>query len=146
MAEIPCYSAWASAALVHDHGSISPYMVRKHGTAAGPDRINGNILKLCKEPSILCKIFQQLLDSACMPTIWKTAELIAVPQKSPPTNNNDYWQVALTSIIMKCFERIVKTYYVNRSKSSLTNFNLSTPMIDVWRMQPCVWLITSWGF
>ena len=81
------------------------------GKSAGPDRISGSLLKLCKEPlsPIFCKLFQQSIDSCSIPVIWKTAEIIPVPRKSPPICNNDYRPVALTSIVMKCFERMMVT-------------------------------------
>lgn len=50
---------------------------------------------------ILCKLFQQSIDSVCIPVIWETAEIVPVLKKSPPTCYSDYLPVALTSIIMK---------------------------------------------
>ncbi len=97
------------------------------GKAAGPDKINGNVLKLCKDPlaPALCKIFQQSLDNACIPTLWKTSEIIPVPKKSPPTCKNDYRPVALTSIMMKCLERIVKTILCEQVKQFMDPFQFA---------------------
>lgn len=65
---------------------------------------------MCKEPlaPILCRIFQQSPDEAYIrvPATWKTSEIILIPEKSPPTCQNDYRP--LTSVIMKCLEKIVK--------------------------------------
>ena len=74
----------------------------KANKAAGPDRINGNILKLCKAPltPILCKIFQQSLDMSHIPVCWKTSEIVPIAKRSTPQCNNDYRPVALTSISM----------------------------------------------
>jgi len=82
----------------------------KVGKAAGPDRISGHVLKLCADPlsSVLCKIYQQSLDNSCIPSIWKTSEIIPVPKRNPPACNNDYRPVALTPIMMKCFEKVMK--------------------------------------
>lgn len=79
----------------------------KIGKVSGPDKINGNFLRMCKEPlaPILCRIFQQSLDEAYIPAIWKTPEVIPIPKKSPPMCKNDYRPVALTSVIMKCLEK-----------------------------------------
>jgi len=90
----------------------------KTGKAAGPDKINGNILKMCKSPlsPILCKIFQQSIDSVSIPVIWKTSEIIPLPKKPSPVCNNDYRPVALTSIIMKCLERIIKNLLCEQVK------------------------------
>jgi hypothetical protein len=82
----------------------------KIGKAAGPDDIGSSVIKLCKEPlaPVLCKIYQRSLDESYIPKIWKTSELIPAPKKNPPTCNNDYRPIALTSIMMKCLERVVK--------------------------------------
>ena len=90
----------------------------KPGKAAGPDKINGSVLKLCKSPlsNILCKIYQQSLDNMCIPVSWKTSEIIPLPKKPAPVCNNDYRPVALTSIEMKCLERIVKNVLCKQVK------------------------------
>jgi hypothetical protein len=90
----------------------------KAGKAAGPDKINGNILKLCRIPlsNIICKIYQQSLDNICIPEIWKTSEVIPLAKKASPECYNDYRPVALTSIIMKCLERIVKNVLCEQTK------------------------------
>ncbi|KAK3513718.1 hypothetical protein QTP70_028756 [Hemibagrus guttatus] len=56
--------------------------------------------------------FQSSSDTRCMwqgiqvPTCLKTTTIIPVPKKSPVSCLNDYRPVALTPIIMKCFERL----------------------------------------
>ncbi|KAK5853457.1 hypothetical protein PBY51_014606 [Eleginops maclovinus] len=49
-----------------------------------------------------------LLQSV-VPTCFKESIIVPVPKKTKPIFLNDYRPVALTSIIMKCFERLVKT-------------------------------------
>ena len=90
----------------------------KLGKAPGPDRIAANVVKLCSEPlaGILCKIYQQSITSGEIPVIWKTSEIVPVPKKSPPKCNNDFRPVALTSIFMKCFEKIVKKIIIDQVK------------------------------
>ena len=46
----------------------------------------------------------------------KSSVVIPVPNKSKPTVLNDYRHVALTAIIMKCFERIVMELLVSQTK------------------------------
>lgn len=46
-------------------------------------------------------------DRAGSPPALKTTTIIPLPKKSPSTCLNDYRPVALTPIIMKCFERVV---------------------------------------
>ena len=45
-----------------------------------------------------------------MPSGFKAATIIPVPKKSSPSCFNDYRPVALTPIIMKCFERLVLSH------------------------------------
>jgi len=42
-----------------------------------------------------------------IPTLWKTSEIIPVPKKQKNSVMNDLRPVALTPIVMKCFEKIV---------------------------------------
>ena len=41
-----------------------------------------------------------------IPSIWKTAEILPIP-KRPIKVLNDYRPVALTSVVMKCMEKLV---------------------------------------
>ena len=45
-----------------------------------------------------------------VPTCFKMATIVPVPKKAKVTELNDYRPVALTSVIMKCFERLVKDH------------------------------------
>ena len=45
--------------------------------------------------------------------------IVPVPKKTKITSLNDYRPVALTSIIMKCFERLVKTFITSSLPDSL---------------------------
>ena len=82
----------------------------KIGKSCGPDNLPGIVLKECGEQlcDVFQKIFQWSVNSACIPTLWKTSNIIPVPKKNNPVVNNDYRPVALTSIAMKCLERIIK--------------------------------------
>ncbi|KAK3522953.1 hypothetical protein QTP86_010318 [Hemibagrus guttatus] len=77
--------------------------------AAGPDNIPGRVLRECAEhlADVFTDIFNISLSSAVIPTCLKTTNIIPVPKKSPVSCLNDYRPVALTPIIMKCFERLV---------------------------------------
>ncbi|CDQ59754.1 unnamed protein product [Oncorhynchus mykiss] len=46
--------------------------------------------------------------NSAVPTCFKRATIVPVPKKAKVTELNDYRPVALTSVIMKCFERLVK--------------------------------------
>lgn len=51
----------------------------KVGKAAGPDKISSKVVSICKEQfaPILCKIFQQSIDSCTVPKLWKTSEIVS---------------------------------------------------------------------
>ncbi|KAI5086414.1 gastrula zinc finger protein XlCGF28.1-like [Silurus meridionalis] len=56
---------------------------------------------------VFTDIFNISLGSATVPTCLKTTTIIPVPKKSSVSCLNDYRPVALTPIMMKCFERLV---------------------------------------
>ncbi|XP_061746148.1 major histocompatibility complex class I-related gene protein-like [Nerophis ophidion] len=56
---------------------------------------------------ILHFLFCQCYQTATIPTFWQTATVIPVPNKSRPAELNHYRVIALTSIIMKCLEKLL---------------------------------------
>ena len=79
------------------------------GKGAGPDRIKPGLLKTCAELlcTILCVIFNQSLSQCSVPASWKTSCITPVPKKTTVKAMSDLRPVALTSAIMKTFERVV---------------------------------------
>ncbi|XP_068506162.1 uncharacterized protein [Syngnathus scovelli] len=77
--------------------------------AAGPDNIPGRALKDCagELSGVFTDIFNVSLQQAIVPSCFKAATIVPVPKKPAPSCFNDYRPVALTPIIMKCFERLV---------------------------------------
>ncbi len=77
--------------------------------AAGPDNIPGRVLKDCAAQltDVLTDIFNTSLSQAVVPTCLKSTTIIPVPKKLSLSCLNDYCPIALTPIIMKCFERLV---------------------------------------
>ena len=77
--------------------------------AAGPDSISGNLLKVCA--SQLCSVFANLfkwsLRECCVLSVWKNSVICPILKKKNPSSLNDYRPVALTSIVMKCFKKLV---------------------------------------
>ena len=84
----------------------------KPNKAPGPDGIPGRLLKECAAElgPALQPIFQQSIDVGEVPTSWKTSTVVPVPKKSSPTELNHFRPVALTSLIMKCFEKMILNY------------------------------------
>ena len=80
--------------------------------ASGPDNISPRLLRLCSYQlaAPFCDIFNWSLQSYTVPDTFKMSTIIPVPKKASPQSFNDYRPVALTSVIMKCFESIFKVF------------------------------------
>uniref|UniRef100_A0A8C1PS38 Reverse transcriptase domain-containing protein n=1 Tax=Cyprinus carpio TaxID=7962 RepID=A0A8C1PS38_CYPCA len=88
------------------HTALSWINARK---AAGPDGIPGRVLRACAEQlaGVFTDIFNLSLTQATVPTCFKSTSIVPIPKHSSPMCLNDYRPVALTAIIMKCFERLI---------------------------------------
>ncbi|KAK3570179.1 hypothetical protein QTP86_015802 [Hemibagrus guttatus] len=71
------------------------------------ERVPAEMRRKKKLADVFTDIFNISLSSAIIPTCLKTSTIIPVPKKSPVSRLNDYRPIALTPIIMKCFERLV---------------------------------------
>ena len=85
--------------------SIFNHVCTKKST--GPDSISALLLKACAEEltPAWCPIFQRSVDSHTVPALWKKSTIVPVAKKPCPADNNDFRPVALTSIVMKSFEK-----------------------------------------
>ena len=77
--------------------------------AAGPDLLPGHVLKARTDQlaSVFTDIFNLSLAKSVIPTCFKQTTIVPVPKKVKVTCLNDYRPVALTSVAMKCFQRLV---------------------------------------
>ncbi|KAI3376226.1 hypothetical protein L3Q82_016729, partial [Scortum barcoo] len=82
--------------------------------APGPDGIPGRALKVCADQlaDVFADIFNMSLLQSVVPTCFKETIIVPVPKKTKILCLNDYRPVALTSTIMKCFERLHSTPFV----------------------------------
>ena len=82
----------------------------KERKAPGLDHIHPEFLTHLAQPAItwLRKFFSYCLASSRVPSIWKTAKVVAVlkPQK-PPKEANSYRPISLLSVPLKLFERLI---------------------------------------
>jgi hypothetical protein len=80
--------------------------------AAGPDGIPSRVLRGCADQlaDVFRDIFNLSLSQFAVPTCFKMATIDPVPKKAKVTELNAYPPVAPTSVIMKCFERLVKDH------------------------------------
>ena len=77
--------------------------------ASGPDGVKGSVLKNCCEQlsGVFTTFFNYSLLNSCIPSAWLKSEIVPVPKKKCIKEMNDLRPVALTSIVMKSFERII---------------------------------------
>ena len=80
--------------------------------AAGPDGVSGKVLNSCANQlaGVFTKIFNLSLTLATIPPCLKSAIIIPVPKKPAINSLNDYRPIALTPVIMKCFEKLVSRH------------------------------------
>ncbi|KAK3548505.1 hypothetical protein QTP70_013354 [Hemibagrus guttatus] len=89
------------------------FLKQKRRKAPGPDGVTPACLKTCADQ--LAFIFSQIFNrSLCeVPACFKHSTIIPIPKKPKITGLNDYRPVALTSVVMKSFERLVLAYLKN---------------------------------
>ncbi|KAK1795768.1 hypothetical protein P4O66_008834, partial [Electrophorus voltai] len=76
----------------------------------GSDGICSRVLKACTDQ--LALVFIDILNLSLMlgivPSCFKESTIVPVPKKPQSSSLNDYCSVALTSFMMKCFEKLVR--------------------------------------
>ena len=87
--------------------------------AAGPEGIHSRILRACADQLVGVFIDKLFLSQSVVPTCFKMSTIIPVPKKAMVTELNDYCPFALTSVIMKCFERLVKDHITSTLPNTL---------------------------
>ena len=87
----------------------------------GPDNISGNVLKNCADQlaPVFTGLFKSSITSEIVPALWKTAVITPVPKTSNPSQPSDFRPIALTSLIMKCFECLVKKFILSNTQHLL---------------------------
>ena len=85
--------------------------------AAGPDGFPSRVLKACADQlaGVFTDIFNLSLSQSSVLTCFKMDTIVPVPKKSKLTELNDYHPIALTSVIMKCLERLVRDHITSTS-------------------------------
>jgi hypothetical protein len=78
----------------------------------GPDGSPGHVLKACLDQlsGFFTDIFNLSLTEFVIPTCFKQTTIVPVPKEAKVTCLNEYRPVALTSLAMKCFERLVMAH------------------------------------
>ncbi len=104
--------------------------------AAGPDGITGRVLRSCADQlaGLFTSIFNESLATSVVPTSFKKSVIIPVPKYSKPSCLNDYRLVALTSTVMKVFERLLKKHICSSIPATLDLFSLPIGQIGLLMM------------
>lgn len=76
----------------------------------GPESITGRLLRYCadQQGGVFTSIFNESLATSVVPTCFKRSTIIPVPKNNKPSSLNNYRPIALTSVVMKVFERLLK--------------------------------------
>ncbi|KAK3566876.1 hypothetical protein QTP86_004772 [Hemibagrus guttatus] len=91
------------------------FLKQKKRKAPGPDGVTPACLKTCADQLafIFSQIFNRSLELCEVPACFKHSTIIPIPKKPKITGLNHYRPVALTSVVMKSFERLVLAYLKN---------------------------------
>ena len=126
----PDLSEWAA---VPSHFRITTSDTRKEfkrlnaRKATGPDNVSTRLLKSCADQlaGIYTELFNWSLRVCKVPAIFKYSIIVPVPKCSPISSLNDYRPVAITSNVMKSFERLVKRFLLSSLPRSMDPFQFA---------------------
>ena len=78
--------------------------------AAGPDAVCGRTLRYCADQLsvVFTPLFNMCAKKGQIPQIWKRSIIIPVAKSKNPKELKDFRPVALTSLVMKLCEKIIK--------------------------------------
>ncbi|KAK1801599.1 hypothetical protein P4O66_004555 [Electrophorus voltai] len=89
--------------------------------AVGPDGICRRVLKACADQlaPVFTDIFSLSLTLGIVPSSFKRSTTVPIPKKPRPSGLNDCRPVALTSVVMKCFEKLVGDFITSSLPASM---------------------------
>ena len=93
--------------------------------AAGPDNIPGRVLRDYADQLTDVLTISTTPEPSHHTSMLQSATIIPLPKKSPATTLNDYRPIALTPIMMKCFERLVKAHIKSSLPTTLDPFQFA---------------------
>ena len=104
---------WNSSSLtVQEHEVMCTLRAVNPWKAAGPDGVTGRVLRECADQlaGVFTRIFNESLSQSFIPPCLKSATIVPLPKKTTINSLNDYRPVALTPVVMKCFEKLVRRH------------------------------------
>ena len=84
-----------------------------------------NISALYRIATVFTDLFKASLKLHIVPVCFKAASIIPVPKKPKATALNDFRPVALTSVVMKVFERLILRYLKSVTNSSMDSLQFA---------------------
>ncbi len=95
------------------------YKKSEVGKSPGPDTIEGRLPKTCADQlgPVFYNIFQKSLYLQKIPKLWKEAIVVPVTKTHYPKTLNDFRPVALTLLVIKCFEKFVRDELLLKTQS-----------------------------
>ena len=107
--------------MIEDDSVIRCFKKIKESKSPGPDNICGRTLKTCADQlgPVFRFLFQLSLKSGIVPTLWKASTVLPIPKKVSTKQPNDFRPVALTSLIMKVFEKHVKSCILSVTENKM---------------------------
>ena len=87
----------------------SLFRIQNPRKTSGPDNVSPATLRSCADQlaPVFTALFNKSLEQCQVPRCFKTSTIVPVPKKPSIASLNDYRPVALTSVVMKVFERLV---------------------------------------
>ncbi|KAK3540975.1 hypothetical protein QTP86_007696 [Hemibagrus guttatus] len=110
-----------NAYIISEHNMRKAFRRVNTRKAAGPDDITGQVLMACANQlaPVFTEIFNLSLEQSMIPECFKQSTIVPVTKKPQPACLNDYSSVALTSVVMKCFKRLIKDFITSSLPDTL---------------------------
>ena len=95
--------------------------------SVGKDGECSKLLKVCVTQ--LCQVFSTLfiwsLKDGIVPGVWKTSMICPIPLQNTPSDIPDCRPIAITSVVMKCFEKIVLHHLLDLTNGMQDTFQFA---------------------
>ena len=84
----------------------------------GPDGVCNKLQKVCAPQlyQVSSTLLTWALKDGIIPGVWKTSMICPIPKNNSPSDSSDYRPITITSVVMKCFEKIVLQYLLDLTK------------------------------